>query len=377
MKIRIKAIPFILVLLVTFTVTAQEEKLSALDILKWFPLDTYESISHVDEESVEKAASKETLVKINDRYDFAKSYLPLPPPMKNNYSSFTTALKVKLLVYEYTSPKQKGKRPAGKMAAMIVGDKAYAAESTGFHLGVYRFADLDSLIKEAEKAGHITPTTDLFDKRYIYKTSANIFKRQASLFLYPSVFQELLVCENLNILKKMIATGYGNEANILDEQEFTELADIIPDLGPCWDWMTFSLHWKVILNKAEKEGAAQEEIDKRRDENEKRALWQLTSHDLGREYVQKEIQSFADDDFARAQYERMKNFVYTEKIASQAWFRLQLNAKKYEHDGNLVIATTAFTKDLVENIQTEREKEKKRYEEAQEKQKTKAAQKEK
>lgn len=353
--------------LICSPIALPQEKLSAEDILRWFPLDMIEAIEHINRDSLLKAQSYKTFKYFatsgSDALEFFHSHLPIPERFQATWHSATFALKVRIFVYEFKKGMKIGdsKRYAGGARLDNVGDKTYVAESTGNYLGVYRYDDLDSLIKIADKEGVIQSTGIVFDKRKVFTSGGKAKKRNVKLFLYPSVFQELLVCENLELLKRMIASGYGQESNILEEQMFVELSDMVPSLGPRWSWNTPQYKSEIIYTRAEKDGISLDEIEKsRRSWLIGSEQWWITSHELSKNYTRKEIRSFESDEIAAEKARRLTANNPTAKFPSGNERPLG-----YNHEDNLLINTTVFTAEFMEE-------EKKRRSELQEEKETEA-----
>ena len=335
--------------LLVFTVSLSfvQEKQQAEDILRWFPKDIYEDIYHFDRIALKKAENYEK----NKDFGFSsasltESKVPLPDTLKLNYESVTAAKKVRLRVYK------KSGRPRKKRdneSWIQIGNAVYVARITGEWLGVYRFKDLDPLIKDNVQKGILAPTSDSFFKRSIYKCTSRYPARKTTFFLYPSSFQELLVCSDVSLLKRMIVAGHGEEDSFLDEQRYVGVRNLIFANAHSWNWRSFTESNLAILAKASEFGRNQELAKNNLEFLEQDLQWLLQCYILEDDPVFREIRYFGSEERARIQYDFDSNPLNQNLQGLSPGDVIYQEAKKYQLDGHYVITTTTFTEELKAN----------------------------
>lgn len=326
---------------------AQEEKLSAEDALRWFPKDIYEDIYHFDRIALKEARNYEKNQDFGSSTALlAESKVPLPDMLKLNYESVTAAKKVRLRVYKKSSRPRKKR---DNESWIQIGNAVYVARSTDEWLGVYRFRDLDPPIEDSVRKGILTPTSDSFFKRSIYKYTNRNATRKATFFLYPTASQELLACSDVHLLKGMIETGYGEADSFVGEQRYVGVRDLIPGNAHSWNWRSFTEGTRAILAKASEFGRNQELAKSNLEFLEQDLQWRLQCYILEDDPVFREIRYFGSEERARIQNDFDSNPLNQNLQGLSPGDVIYQEAKKYQLDGQYVIATTTFTEELKAN----------------------------
>jgi len=291
-------------LLSNFSLVAQE-RLSADEILAWFPYGSYESITHYDIESMAKAESFADLQKLFRAQTGERETGILPEILREGIKSITTATLSRLArgkpietkeghlttkrLQEAPETEDKGKKRRQPTSVFYgrIGGKRVAIENVAARLKVFRYDLLDPLIEKAVKDGSMEPTGEMLDNRPVYKLREP--EGGGALFLYAAATQELLVADRAKLVGAMAASGLGLEMNVLDNELYADLINLVPDMGQYWMCFFIREKFERMLEEMKKAGAGEEDIAKRQNSLEEGTQYFVRTFLVGKRIVEKEI----------------------------------------------------------------------------------------
>jgi hypothetical protein len=274
--------------------TAQEARLAG-DVFAWFPEGVYRDLAFSDKvkmaESPLYTMFKEILENAGgERYE---SRNPLPDSVKNAVESQTSGSLLKLGV------------PAAHHESHV--DEADVGEEEELHesatlLWVFRFADVEGALKEAVDAGSIAPIGLRINKRPVYSMNARKSEEsQKAFYAYATLTNELLVAEDLELLKLMIKTGMGLELGLLDDTEYADMLRYVAILSQSWAIKPEKVMLKWRIEKAQDDEKMAASVERWRQDLETGPQYRIENFDFGDEAVAaQEMQVYKTDEYAEA-----------------------------------------------------------------------------
>ena len=254
------------ILLVLFAGNASaQERLTPEEMFRWFPAGKYDEINHYDLSVARKQPGFQIYFAegVNKLENWSNNIV-IPTELADNYLSVTAMSTVRLVVYQSEAPRKLGR--GAKIAGDKFGYKTYWSNSFGYRMIVLRPQPNKNLNDLLQYSDSVKPTDKLINRRPVYVMDSDKFRgEKVSYYLWITPEQELLICENLELLKKMIAVGSGAEPGVLDDFPYPELLEILPELGPGWTFVTYRPAYNAIKLKAVKDGIDPEEIKAVRD----------------------------------------------------------------------------------------------------------------
>lgn len=341
---------------------AQESALSAEELLHFFPLDDYEQI--VQEETAAMMASKqfETFEPLSG-FLYDRRTAPFPEEFMNEVESFTTARMTRAFVYVWKQGEKKiGSGGRTSWATMMdVGDVTYVAEGVGEDLFVLRFIDLPAVIKKYREAGVLVEMGESIGNLAVFTIShENRFGLERTVYLAAFETGELLAAEKMATLKRMVATGRGEEEYILGDPIYLTFTEALEYEGKSFTWSTIRHLQSAVLRYAEKRGNSPEEIKEAEDHVSNRFKDSVSVWDLSGPVVQREIDIFVSEEKAGQQLARIKG---PTRATLNNISKVLMAARKYSIDGEKLIATITYDEETLKKFSEAREQDKKNYEE--------------
>ena len=313
-----------------------QEKLTADEIFFWFPQGEFDSISHNEPPGDSLPLSYQRYLAIVDMPSYQGRISVLPLSLDRESRS-TTA--VALYLTDQTETVTAGSRQPPTLTVKP--------------LYVYRFDELDSLVEQAVKSGEIDPTGKRAFGRPIYSYSADIQGmreiERKKFFAYATPTQELLVAEELSDIYKMTRAGYGLDPNILDHEDFSELLDLVPELGRLWSATACFKQFRDTLQSMRDKGATEEEIEKTAGKLPG-LRWKINAVLLEDEMIKKEIWICSDDDAAQMFFDsEIKTYGESPGYTTNYLDVRQKKTRKTLED-NSVVFTTVYDDELLDSI---------------------------
>lgn len=344
----------VVLLLIYFTTAfAQEDVLTAEEILNWFPLDTYESIYH-EETAALRAGKSYGVYKVFGSNSFVARQLPLPDSIKEQLESFTGAQLVRLYVYVQDPDMGKQKQGSNKMMSVDVGGKAYAVESVGEHIWVARLFDPIGVIKKALETGDLAETENSVHREPVYSYRyKDMYKKEETVFFCLMPTGELLIAGDVSLVRRMAAAGLGEEMNITGDPDLKSFEEILPYAGQSAYWSSFVPHRKAVLQKAEKDGADTEAVEKAR-ANMRRFPVYVFAYDVTGTMIGRRISCYVDEKTAE-QVSRPDHRPRTNDPYTNAMFDVQRKTR----EGSLIIYTIVYEEETVEKLKAARDESRK------------------
>lgn len=271
----------LLILIVVTTLQAQMNREELEHILKYFPDGICSSIAHVDDSAL---ANSKLFTKYRTAFDedYGSPKLNvLPPLFRDAVISRSKANKTRLVnmgkkpIEKYNGSdylnevkemesKIEGEIEGRSLFNTTVGDKTFytTLAIVAVNYRVYRFDDLDSLIKKALENGDIITTENSFYERPVYKfsfdsTTGNTFE----MYAYATLDNELLVAKHLKTIQAMLDAANGLVASVMENPGYKNVLLKFNDrMTENWSIWFPSASTRIRLKKAEESGDS-EQID--------------------------------------------------------------------------------------------------------------------
>jgi len=179
---------------------------------------------------------------------------------------------------------------------------------------VLAFDDTRAVVKDGLAAGWLSRTGEKIMGRPILSISAEKEgDEQGGYFAYPAVTNELLLADDIELIKSMVAAGMGRGSLFIYAPEFMDLSPFIPDLGQSWqvsmvrsrNRQTMEL-WKEHMEMEERV----EDLQKQLDEG---LQYEITSFEAGDTIVEKSICIFGSDEVASQSAEEIRQELLSKK----------------------------------------------------------------
>lgn len=333
---RISAILVISLALSLASPATAQEKLTADEIFFWFPQGEFDSISHNEPPGDSVPLSYQHYLAIIDMPAYQGRISALPLSMDRESRSITA---VALYLTDQAETVSVGSR---QLPAFTVK-----------YLHVYRFDELDSLVEQSVKSGELDPTGKTAFGRPIYSYSADIQGmreiERKKYFAYAAPTQELLVAEELRDIHKMTRAGYGLDPNILDHEDFSELLDLVSELGCQWRIQSYCIQIRNALQTMRDKGATEEDIEKTAPELI--ALrWRINAVLLEDEMIKKDIWICSDDDAAKMFFDSEMNYIGEAAAHSTNYLDVRRKKTTKTLEDNRVVFTTVYDDELIDAI---------------------------
>lgn len=372
---------FIIAFLITLfalTVTSfAQERSRAEDILRYFPEGTYSDISHDEELSVPEAKAWKLYKTYQDKMRIlspkAESYGELSSIFNKECLSHTKAtlfvqrklsetFKIGDEPVEVTDVHRRIKKKYPRAQSTYVATPleerkeqmtvvAIVNDGDTFH--VYRYEDLDSLIKEALKSGDIERTDELILERPIYTCEGKNTRwgHDQQFFLYATPFNELLAAGRLEHLKQMIAAGEGRMENMLADSRYIDLLDLIPNMPGRWS-VRFGVDrfgWRV--EQLEAQGLSEQKISKYKEDRKKLELYTASYMEIDDKILQHSVTVYEKEEHAiEAMNRKRPNVRRSPKTPKEflAWLAMRENKTSMKRDGKRIVKTLTQDEEYLE-----------------------------
>jgi len=288
-----------------------QEKPGLEELLCWFPDAVYHRIEHFDKEAYLQNCPGEIY------HDYVKTgigLLPtgedhLPPSLVDQYYSQTSAAVGKLGFKDAGFVTEDGEwQTINRKCAYVIeaNGRLYGIWVPHKWLRVYRFADLDTLVRQACERGEMEARSDGIDKRPIYDFRPKGSETQHFGFATPN--QEFLVAEDLNDLKRMIRTGKSNNLPLFQILDLIDLMDVSSDPGYLWSFKSsISVLNRVLeyLYQVDPKSPSIEKLEILIDTGPRHVINQYR-WDRDGNMVQLTITCYGNEDSAKEHYLRLK-----------------------------------------------------------------------
>lgn len=228
---------------------------------------------------------------------------------KARYSIFEKVENIEELHDIQEQNKESGKKSSTTMIMMAEatskdGEEPAVSNMTimmdnGATMTVHRFLNLAENIDAALKEGTLVRTGKKIAGKPVY-SFANQEKgdRSAKLFAWTTPENELLVCDNLKLLREMIKAGNGDTMRLLDDEDYVDLVQLLPDLGSSWSLSASGKTRKQFEKELDSSDLTSEQRDRRKEENEKRELLSISSWKVTDKLIKAKYQVFHTNDAA-------------------------------------------------------------------------------
>lgn len=184
--------------------------------------------------------------------------------------------------------------------------------NVGDELCVYRIQDLQPMLKKALANGDISVTDQKIFELPVYTMRGRYNRLENKQFyLYATHFDELLTAGKMESVKKMVETGEGLITNMLLQEEYVDLADVIPDLQGEWQLSCSARGADLYTEIGGKSGTARDLLEMDLEEEERKRLETMVDSvplfsiryvEFSDKILSKEIKIYTKEEHARRAY---------------------------------------------------------------------------
>lgn len=340
------------------------ENMDLADILKYFPAGVYSILFHVEYDSINRASGSDAFYRVFGTSAHPKRTINyfLPKELQKDLISYTWGEKmdIKITLFNKSLKVMHGDptfpQQPGVTYANMYGGKDYkykiAIASNSARMWIVRYFDLESKIATCLKKGTISENDTSINGRKVYIT-----KKSASMknqyYLLPTVDQELLASQSLEVIEKMVAAQDGSEISLIEDDTYKLLSNYSQDLGHFWG-VKGNLQRAALRRYEEEKDEMKSEIieaceiikSHKIDED----IFTVFSVEVTDEVREMQLRQFDSSEIARKNYEEMKTAnVIKSNIAKEfyAFDNSKRKAAKVTLDGNNIITNVLFDKKLV------------------------------
>ena len=165
-------------------------------------------------------------------------------------------------------------------------------------LWVVGFDDAAGLVKAAVAEGWLSRTGEKFMGRPIYALSGKRGEERDTGYAYATVSNELLLADDIEMLKEMVASGMGQGSSFVYSAEFNDLAPFIPDFGQSWRVSVMRAERKEKIDLWADLPELDERVEKLEKELNEGLQYEITSYEFSDAIVEKSICIFGSDEYA-------------------------------------------------------------------------------
>ena len=345
-------------------VSAEQDVIAPEELLSWFPAGLYDRVTHSDDAAIAAAEAHPLFAKYFDQISRHFTHGDLPPALQEGIRSTTTASMLRNRVStkeegesggEDKEKKPSRSRQGGATFAANIGGERVEITSAGARLYVYRYDDLDSLVTSALESGEISAMDEQALERPILSFAAkNLAGAPSDYVGWASPTQELLVAEDVDLLRSMIAAGTGREMDMLSEPSNADLLVLLEDLGQRWDIHNFIGKIELMARVAEKRGADEERVSQLEALADTAMRYHATAWEVGESVVERTVIVCGSEERAKGMAEaQVRPPVFKEGTPQETidYYARKLAATELSLDGSTAIITTTYDEKLLEALE--------------------------
>ena len=303
--------------------------------LSWLPTGRYSSIMHVDLDAMKKEEAWKVYSKHCDYEKKYEGYMELPKSF-GDYNKMTKATLIKYSIDR-------------EWVGSLEGNAITSLNSQMSTLLVFQYDYLGDLIDESLAKGEIGETGEMYLDRKIYSYSRRVdSKAGGTLYGTASGTGEWLVAEKIELVKLMLACGYGSHQNILMNDNMDEVMELVEDLGHWWRLRMLGEERTIKLEALRQHDSNKERVEYMEEAFKEYPVYIARATMLKqRDIIEKQIFVFGDEKYARS----MKDALVTsyegqgeaEKRSNE--YKRQKSVETIE--GNKVIITYVLDEELM------------------------------
>jgi hypothetical protein len=294
---------------------------AALDALHWFPEGAYDYLAFCDWTGLKKTIvfSDFGEVLTNSQFSHLVESSPLPESTRESLEWICAARLLHLRLANEEEMVEMGQvrtivtvSPDGvsetrkeKPSREEILDQSVRGDEKS--LWIISFDDTRAVVKDGLAAGWLSRTGESFKGRPFFSVSAGADEGgQSAYFAYPTVTNELLVADDLELLKSMAAAGMGQDSSFVDGTEFTDLSPFIPDLGQSWQVSLVRPRNRQMMELWKDHPEMEQRVSELEEQCEKGLQYEITSFEARDTIVERTISIFGSDEFASRSAEEIK-----------------------------------------------------------------------
>ena len=351
---------FALTLLCCSLAISQEE-LTVDDLLRYFPEGQYLSMQHIDMTRLEKADSYLQYRKLTggSREKLGQFYA-IPESLAKNWTSYTA------MIITHLGTDDASERVVEK-DKLNPGADVHLSIDSGYRLAVLRFP-LDFPLKaKIARNDEFQQTEEKLDNQIIltYQNNRLGGHFSSSFYAFAASSNELLICNDIKILKAMVSTGKGETMPVDIESFFTGAFEIIPRLGPHWR-MQNPYHQTIkIIAEIEKNEPDNEKAERFK-EAVSRAMPTITDYLLTDPLQIRQMTIFHSSKAARDYLAKWKKNL-SRLAAGEDYQRVIAKSSILSTEGNVFISSKVWNKEHLDAEKKQKDVMKKKFMEEYEK----------
>ena len=181
-------------------------------------------------------------------------------------------------------------------------------------LWVIALEDTRAVVRDGLAAGWLSRTGEKFMGKPIFSVSTERKgTEQSGYFAYPAVTNELLLADDIELLKSMVTAGLGQGSSFVYAPEFMDLSPFIPDLGQNWQVSMVRTRNRETMELWTEHTEMEQRVEQLREELEEGLQYEITSFEAGDTIVEKSICIFGSDEVASQSAEEIRQELLSKK----------------------------------------------------------------
>lgn len=320
-------------------------------LFEWFPALDYDNIYHFNQTALTTTEGGALFLDYTASWWPFYDLLPLPPSMADRFASWTCARIARYRI----SPYRKGEDLEFRSGMNRVGGKEFRMENVGAHLMVWRFDDLKRATDSAIKAGELKPLATIVRRSPVYEFHwSSEGTSHDNWFAWSDGDQSLLVCEDLAMLRTMIAAGHGEESSCFDTPEFSLFLKLKDQLGNVFHAINYRAMNRIEAQQMRNQGIDKELADAHEQMMEAGNPFNIRTYIVGEGLQDRTFYIFSDTE--RAEKSKLSTMSSPMSIPMNGTPAEKLNALRHNNtvkriDDGIITITRTITREMVDLTQ--------------------------
>ena len=301
----------------------------------WLPTGRYSSIMHVDLDAMKKEEAWEVFSKHCDYEKNYEGFMELP----ESFGDYNKVTKATLIKYSIDR----------EWVRSLEGNAITSLNSQMSTLLVFQYDDLGDLIDESLARDEIGETGEMYLDRKIYSYSRRVdSKAGGTLYGTASGTGEWLVAEKTELVKLMLACGYGSHQNILMNDNMDEVIELVEDLGHWWRLRMLGEERTIKLEALRQHDSNKERVEYMEEAFKEYPVYIARATLLKQgDIIEKQIFVFGDEKYARSMKDELVTSYEGQGEAEKRSNEYKRQKSIETIEGNKVIITYVLDEEMM------------------------------
>ena len=358
-----------LLVLFVFSSFAVSQDLKTEDsVFKCFPKGDYFTIDHVNLKAIEESPTLPLFnkyfpdkAKLNNlKLSTGVNLDSLPASLRRDLLSVTTAFfsRVKPITDMDNLKLKKGSSRIRMVSEVsldpgtkqVVNKEEMVVLDRGVPLTVLRFNDLQQTLRRAIKEGSLVETPSLIEGRNVLELAFSAGGNRSVLKALPLGTDSILLAANTKQLKRMAEAAAQSRESLLDDMDYVNLIQMLPDLGAIWSINSKGKVQRSVLVKANDQNISSEEKALNRERIKNKELFIVNSWNLSNSISNTRYTLYDSREAAKnaGSYLNSGLLAHGQGQEIDNYNRLIEKSASSDIHGNMVIHTVEYGKELLQ-----------------------------